>query len=615
MFRFFKKLSLTQQLTIPIAFIGFLVLGVIGFVSAQDTFGEAKRNALATSLEVGKKYSQQIESYLEKPFAQSEVMGRSLSMQVEKSMQSRQRTHFELLEMLKSDPGYLATWSAWEPNAFDGQDQKYINAEFHEKSGRFYPWWIRQGDNLIYKTLLNPETPDLGDWYTKPIGTKQSMLLEPYSDTVNGKKIVMTSAVYTIVQNGEARGIVGVDISLDTVKGLVAEVKPFTDSLSYLVSDTNMLVAGPDEEQVMKPLQVESEVAALIEKKQIGSLEVKTERGRELVLVIPVSIYNLSQKWTLMVRTPEKTILASAYTILWKQGFISLLGLILLMATVYFGARASSVKISQLSSNLTSSSGAVADAIENLNVTGGQLADSSTRAAASIEETAASLEEITSMVKQNTENAQQAAVLSGDSAKLAKTGEEKIEELIRTMTSIESSSKKMEEIIGIIDDIAFQTNLLALNASVEAARAGEHGKGFAVVAEAVRSLAQRSASAAKDINSLITTSVGQVKQGTIAGRENGEVLRKISGSIDKVASLNQEIAHASQQQSSGILQIGSAINQLDQLIQKNASQAQEVVATASEINDQSAVMKSTVQILSGEVSSENSELSSSSASV
>lgn len=238
MFQLFKKLSLTQQLTFPIAIVGFLVLGVIGFVSTQDTFREAKSNALATSLEVGKKYSQQIESYLNKPFAQTEILGRTLAMQVEKGLQSRQRTHFELLEMLKSDSGYLATWSAWEPNAFDGQDQKYINAEFHEKTGRFYPWWIRQGDNLIYKTLLNPETPDLGDWYFKPMSSKKSMLLEPYSDTVNGKKIVMTSAVYTIVQNGEAQGIVGVDISLDTVKNLVAEVKPFADSESYLISDT-----------------------------------------------------------------------------------------------------------------------------------------------------------------------------------------------------------------------------------------------------------------------------------------------------------------------------------------------------------------------------------------
>jgi methyl-accepting chemotaxis protein len=158
----------------------------------------------------------------------------------------------------------------------------------------------------------------------------------------------------------------------------------------------------------------------------------------------------------------------------------------------------------------------------------------------------------------------------------------------------------MEEIIGVIDDIAFQTNLLALNASVEAARAGEHGKGFAVVADAVRSLAQRSATSAKDISTLINTTVQQVKDGAQAGKENGEVLEKMSLSIEKVATLNQEIADASEQQSSGITEIGSAVNELDRLIQTNAALAKQVVSNASEIHTQSSVMSSTVKILSGD---------------
>lgn len=596
--RVFRKLSFTQQLTLPIALVGTLVLGGIAFLAVQDSFKGAKKSAHTMSEEMGRKYAQQIKSYLDKSFAQAEVVGRHLAMEAETHQQDRKKSYLMLREVLKSDSQYLATWSAWEPDAYDGKDAQFANTEYHEKTGRVYPWWVRQGDEIIYKTLLNEETPDLGDWYFQPMQSKQSMLVEPYKDTVNGKELVMTSAVYTVVQKGAAKGLVGIDISLDQIKQLVAEIRPFADSQSFLVSDKMMVVAGPNQDEVMQEYKAGTVLQELIKKHEIGGVDIETERGKEFFLVLPVSIYDLSQKWTLVIRTPEKTILASAYAALWRQLGFSLVGLLMLMSVVYFGAKRSEKKISTLSQGLSESSAGITEDIQHLNSTGGQLAESSTRAAASIEETVASLEEITSMVRLNTGNAQNAATLSGDSARLAKAGEEKILELVQTMTQIESSSQKIEEIISIIDDIAFQTNLLALNASVEAARAGEHGKGFAVVAEAVRSLAQRSAVAAKDITQLISTSVVQVKQGTVLVRANGEVLKQMSTSIEKVATLNSEIANASQQQSAGIEQINVAINQLDQVIQSNASEAGEIVNTAANISEKSEVMNSTVKVLS-----------------
>lgn len=597
MFGLFRKLSFTQQLTLPIAVVGTLVLGGIAILAAQDGFRDAKINAQATSLEIGKKYSQQIKSYLDHAFSQAEVVGRSLAMDVDSHLQDRNKAYLVLKEVLKGDSEYLATWSAFEPNAYDGQDAKFANSEQHEKTGRVYPWWVRQGDKIVYKTLLNEETPELGDWYFDPIKSKESRLVEPYQDTVNGKKLVMTSAVYTIVQNDHAIGLVGIDISLDKIKELVSEVKPFADSESYLISDKMAIVAGPDQEQVMKPFEQHEKILELVKSGAVGSLDLKTDRGVEQFLVVPVSIYNLKQNWTLVIKTPEKTILASAYATLWRQAFFSVLGLVLLMSVVYFGAKRSETKIAALSAGLSDSSAAISTDIGHLNSTGAHLANASTQAAASIEETVASLEEVTSMVRQNTNNAQIAADLSADSVKLAKTGESKVRELIETMTQIESSSKRVEEIINVIDDIAFQTNLLALNASVEAARAGEHGKSFAVVAEAVRALAHRSASAAKDINSLISTSVSQVKLGAVGVHQNGKVLQEMSESIDKVATLNREIADASKQQSIGIEQINTAISQLDSVIQKNATEAAEIVSTASDISEKAEVMNSTVRVL------------------
>ena len=256
----------------------------------------------------------------------------------------------------------------------------------------------------------------------------------------------------------------------------------------------------------------------------------------------------------------------------------AILGLLLLTAAKI------SNSVGSIASNLSEAGGRVVDAVDQLTQAGNGLSQNATESAASLEETVAALEEMSSMVQMNSDNAKQAASLAVTSREAAERGEREIKSLIVSMTEISQSSKKIEEIISVIDDIAFQTNLLALNAAVEAARAGEQGKGFAVVAEAVRALAQRSASSAKDIASLIKESVSQVEQGSKVADQSGEVLANIVGSIKKVSDLNNEIAAASSEQTTGIRQISKAMNQLDQSSQSNAASAEEIAATSAEIN-------------------------------
>ncbi|MEK2644974.1 methyl-accepting chemotaxis protein [Bdellovibrio sp. BCCA] len=259
-------------------------------------------------------------------------------------------------------------------------------------------------------------------------------------------------------------------------------------------------------------------------------------------------------------------------------------GIAIFGVLLWIAARISS-SVGSIADRLTTAGGQVASSVEQLNEAGNSLSQSSTEAAASLEETVAALEEMTSMVQMNSDNAKQAAALSSSSRDSAEQGEKEIQSLIKSMTEISQSSKKIEEIIHVIDDIAFQTNLLALNAAVEAARAGEQGKGFAVVAEAVRALAQRSASSAKDISSLIKESVSQIEEGSRIADESGTVLTNIVNSIKKVSDLNNEIAAASAEQTTGIQQIGKAMNQLDQASQSNAASAEEIAATSGEISN------------------------------
>jgi len=214
------------------------------------------------------------------------------------------------------------------------------------------------------------------------------------------------------------------------------------------------------------------------------------------------------------------------------------------------------------------------------------LSSSSTEQAASLEETVSSIEEISSMVTLNSTHANESAKLSGISQQQAKSGEEMMTNLVSVMNEISEASKKIQDITSVIDDIAFQTNLLALNAAVEAARAGEQGKGFAVVADAVRSLAQRSAEAAKDISAMISGSVGKIQSGVDVVQKNSGLLHEIVGSISKVSSINSDIASSSQDQSTGLQQVNQAMNLLDQATQSNASAAEILAQTSNSMEEQ-----------------------------
>lgn len=206
--------------------------------------------------------------------------------------------------------------------------------------------------------------------------------------------------------------------------------------------------------------------------------------------------------------------------------------------------------------------------------------------ASSLQETASSMEELTSTVKQNADNSRQANQLAAGARDQAQEGGEVINSTISAMEDINSASKKIEDIIGVIDEIAFQTNLLALNAAVEAARAGEQGRGFAVVASEVRSLAQRSAAAAKEIKALIKDSVEKVEEGTRLVDDSGQTLGEIVNSVRKVSNIIAEIAAASSEQSAGIEQVNKAITQLDEVTQQNAALVEETAAASESMDDQ-----------------------------
>jgi methyl-accepting chemotaxis protein len=216
--------------------------------------------------------------------------------------------------------------------------------------------------------------------------------------------------------------------------------------------------------------------------------------------------------------------------------------------------------------------------------------------AASLEETASSMEEVASTVQQNTESAVRANELAASASAVARKGGDVVGQVVKTMSSINEASMRVVDIISVIDGIAFQTNILALNAAVEAARAGDQGRGFAVVASEVRSLAQRSAAAAKEIKGLISDSAHKVQDGTKLVSEAGRTMEDIVGSVNKVTEIISEIAAASREQTSGIEQVNQAITQMDQVTQQNAALVEEVAAAAMSMDQQAQSLAQAVSI-------------------
>ncbi|HEX5371345.1 MAG TPA: methyl-accepting chemotaxis protein [Aquabacterium sp.] len=232
------------------------------------------------------------------------------------------------------------------------------------------------------------------------------------------------------------------------------------------------------------------------------------------------------------------------------------------------------------------SSDSIASASSEIAAGNQDLSNRTEQSASHLEQTAASVEEIAGTVRQSADSAREANELAASAAEVATKGGQVVSQVVSTMEDIHTSSRKISDIIGVIDGIAFQTNILALNAAVEAARAGEQGRGFAVVAGEVRSLAQRSAQAAREIKSLISASVDKVEQGSQLVADAGTTMTEIVNSVQRVSAIISEISHASVEQSSGIGEVNSSVASLDQMTQQNAALVEQAAAAAASLKDQ-----------------------------
>ena len=646
----FHKLSLRSQLLLVVVCIVLAGFALTLAVLTQRAATLQQTTALKHVQELADKFSKQASVPLLKAVDTSRAMADALAAMQQTGHADRALANQMMREVLQSNPGYISVWTIWEPNAFDGRDAEYIGTEGHDNTGRYVTAVMRgEGSSAVLGPVAGYETEA---YYQSPKANGKTALMEPFQYNLAGKQILQTAIAVPIHIHGRFVGVAGVGVALAALQDLAYGISVYETGYASILSNGGIFLGDKDPQNVGKKLSSEMGfephmVERLLshmrsgQSQQIEFNDPLLGNAQATVMQVPMTFEGVDTPWSFLATVPTDKILEEIRALQWLAAGLGLLSIVLtslglavavdrlvlrpiggepsdaaaLAEQVAQGNLTHKVhlragddfslmyQLHRMQQSLQQLVAKVREGAQNVAAASAQIssgnADLSSRTeeqASALEETAASMEELGSTVRQNADHAVDANRLAQDASVIAQQGGASVGQVIQTMQGIDESSRKIADIIGVIDGIAFQTNILALNAAVEAARAGEQGRGFAVVAGEVRSLAQRSAEAAKEIKQLINDSVQRVTIGSDQVNEAGAMMERVVTAIQSVSTLFQEISAASHEQSAGVSQVGEAITNMDQTTQQNAALVEEMAAAAQSLNHQAQALVATVEV-------------------
>nr|WP_232968496.1 methyl-accepting chemotaxis protein [Pseudomonas putida] len=468
--------------------------------------------------------------------------------------------------------------------------------------------------------------PRARPWYKAAIAKGETTITEPYVDAQSGQLVV--TIVTPVKKDGQVLGVVGGDVTIDSIVNTVKSIKTTPSSYAFLSVD-GKIIAHPDSKNALKPTTEISKklTSSFLSSKAAEGSWLREEIDGQDVRVKSRSVQGSDWKLSIALDESELTAalrkivgysigiivvissLATLFLLNWlNKSFAGLLRIRDAMEDISTGSGDLTKRLTHVGSDevaaIAQSFNKFIDTIEDVLIlikqtsqsVGNDAVDISSRSqelsartestAASLQQASASLEELTSTVTHTAESSREANKLSVESARMASQGGVVVDNLVATMDDIADSALKINEIINLVNGVAFQTNILALNASVEAARAGESGRGFAVVAQEVRNLAERSADAAKQIKELVDASTLKTQTGSAMAKTAGASMKEIVASVERVVEVLSEINAATNEQSQGISQINIAVAELDHMTQKNSSESNENRDVAISMNHQ-----------------------------
>lgn len=632
----------TRMLVVILGSI-FILLGAMVITITLLTNNLSMKSATSLTETSGEQVAGTVQNNLDKAMGAARSLAQSFEAIKKSGDTSRETVNSIIQNVLEKNEAFRAAWTIWEPNAFDGKDQKYRNTPGTDQSGRLIPYWKRTETGLELSPLKEYDTEGAGDYYLKVKNSGDEAIIEPYEESVGDDKLLMTSLVVPIKENNEVIGAVGIDIDLELLQKMMDQFKLYDTGYAHIYSNEGTIITLPDQSQVGKNLkdvfQGERSTEILTAIKEGNALSY-TENGTYMKYT-PIQIGKTVTPWSVTTVIPVKEIMADSKALMYSiiaAGVVTLilLGLLIVLLTntivrplnraVVVGEcmargdftqelpeeyRLRKDEIGTFANVFHEITDSMTNMIGQVNMNASQVAAASEQISASAEELAVgssqqadSVQTINELFKELSfainavaSSATSAAELVNETAGIASQGGSVVQQSIegmnrvnRQVLKLEDDSSRIGEIIEVIDDIAEQTNLLALNAAIEAARAGEQGRGFAVVADEVRKLAERSGEATKQIASIIkgmqnntAESVKAVQAGVISTEKTGESFEHIISMVNDSSNTVMEIAAASEEQAAQAAEVVTAIESISASAEETAASSEETASTAQSL--------------------------------